>query len=508
MSSSIFFNIYQKTFEEAYTRILHHRKEGDFALAGVIDFELRDCYSKIHSIIKNENPLSSKENQIKQQVKKFIQSCGNAQDIYLIESKGQPLTAERQRHYLKSRYKNSHKKMFDYLILSKYLKAVRCDQKEVESVKKQFGIKNTSFTDITNKMDYNNQDTKKKIQLLKSLTKIWRPRKLEETTAKMKMIHNSLKAALECRSRSNQICYLDNLAGPKESLELILNSHGESELPAASEISVGEAQGKRAYMEDASFCIENENRILAGVFDGHGGNLVSNFICLNFRDQFDRVLEKCKGNIHTAFEKIFYEIQEKLLKDKLIECFGVGSTAVVSYIDKKTGLVYTATLGDSEANIYRVIKEKMKSICLSPIRNWGSQKDANRMAIYRKDPDFAEKWPKNRDPKTLRSGLLSGVNVSRAFGDFKYTGKPKKPLVISKPKITLNKMKRGDILVLACDGLKDYVPEREIIKCLEMSLDETNGQSFKNIAKVLVSNAIKKWKSQDNVTVIVIKIPD
>lgn len=61
---------------------------------------------------------------------------------------------------------------------------------------------------------------------------------------------------------------------------------------------------------------------------------------------------------------------------------------------------------------------------------------------------------------------MNGINVRRAIGDVGLTENPEEPVVIHKSKITMNKLQPGDTLILGCDGLKDYVPENEIVDIL------------------------------------------
>ncbi|NGX47794.1 MAG: hypothetical protein K1000chlam3_01177, partial [Chlamydiae bacterium] len=112
-----------------------------------------------------------------------------------------------------------------------------------------------------------------------------------------------------------------------------------------------DAQGLRLTMEDAHFYKEMEKGTLTGVFDGHGGSKVSAYASKEFQNRFPKALKEANGNVHQAFEKVIDEIHLKVAQYSAWD--HEGSTAVVCYIDKETHQIYTATLGDSEANIYR-----------------------------------------------------------------------------------------------------------------------------------------------------------
>lgn len=262
---------------------------------------------------------------------------------------------------------------------------------------------------------------------------------------------------------------------------------------------VAEAQGPRPQMEDAHFYYEMDDGILTGVFDGHGGKEVSAFAAEKFQEYFPKVLE-AEGNVHTAFEKVIHHIHQDVVKNSSWNA--MGSTAVVSYIDKSKQRVYTATLGDSEATIYRKVNMgfSVQAIPLSIVSDWES--DISRLADAF-GARLVALWKRyvNYQTKAIRSHLYQGVNVSRAIGDVKETGSPLRPLVIHKPEITVSKICKGDKLVLACDGLYDFLSEDEIKAVIRSSPKD-------NVATDLMKAALGKMdsKQNDNVTVLAIDV--
>ncbi len=311
---------------------------------------------------------------------------------------------------------------------------------------------------------------------------------------------------------------------------------------------IAEDQGPRPEMEDARFYSETENAILAGVFDGHSGEGMADHACAQFQSRFFASLQAHNHDVYTTFNDLIREIH-----DEVKEGIGKyqGTTAVVTYIDKQTKTIYTATLGDSEANIYRRNGQSMVSIPLSCVRDWGSKKDAARLEGCHNLPEGSVKNFLTKNPgkqKYIRSGgipsddpyePLTGVNVSRAMGDGIHGTKEGKTLISQKPKITMSTLQQGDIVVLSCDGLKDYVKEDKIAAVIDERVnhskeaaqrlarlnqraqDSSNiweslcilvsriinfiSELFqKNIAKALVSEAVKI--GFDNITVIAIEV--
>ncbi|NGX27589.1 MAG: hypothetical protein K940chlam6_01527, partial [Chlamydiae bacterium] len=270
-------------------------------------------------------------------------------------------------------------------------------------------------------------------------------------------------------------------------------------------------------MEDAHFYKEMEKGTLTGVFDGHGGSKVSAYASAEFQKRFPKALKEANGNVHQAFGKVIDQIHQNVANYSAWN--HEGSTAVVCYIDKETHQIYTATLGDSEANIYRKSgQDGITSIPLSCVRDWLSPKDLNRLiSIYGKKTVMSFVKKVGSQAKHIRSQLAYGVNVARAIGDVENTGEPGQPRVIHKPKITVNQLRQGDVLILACDGLKDFVPEQEIAKIVANRPSQSlnffqkffyGQQEPKFLARQLVDAALKEMdrRLNDNVTVVAIEV--
>lgn len=252
----------------------------------------------------------------------------------------------------------------------------------------------------------------------------------------------------------------------------------------------------RDSMEDAHFCISIEKGILLGVFDGHGGCEVANYISTAFQEHFSSFLTQANNNVHLAFEFLFDNVEKELLKRE--DFTYQGSTALLSFIDKKND-VFTATLGDSEANIYRKVDENLVSIPLSVLRDWSCPKEAKRAALALGRPSIEQSWPLTEEAKTLR---FQGINISRTLGDLCIkTSAPNGPGIIHKPKITIFHLEHDDLLVLATDGLKSFVPEIEVLRALG-TLNPSE-----NAAERLGSLALSKMNRHvgDNIAIVALK---
>jgi len=304
-----------------------------------------------------------------------------------------------------------------------------------------------------------------------------------------KMMKNSLKAIVEHQKK-------EEVPGSYITVEELGKQIEELESGKAPSLKITYEHhddiGDRSDMQDTHFYVEKDTSMLLGVFDGHGGGKVSDFARDYFRANFYKVLNIC-GNVHLTFEYLFHKIQQEIEKNENIR--ENGSTAVICFVDKINNLVYTATLADSEANLYREIGGQTKSIPLSCVRDWGCKKEVAR-AIKSGNPTAINEWPKIKDPKER---YYNGLNLSRTLGDTSSRGPINRPGIIGKPKMTVGKFKEDDVLILACDGLKDFVKEETIIK--EVAANKSKKDV--NLAKHLVEIAVKH--GDDNCTVLAVK---
>ena len=301
--------------------------------------------------------------------------------------------------------------------------------------------------------------------------------------------------------------------------------------PLSLRVKIAEDQGPRPTMEDAHFMQKlDSGNVLTGVFDGHGGYQISEYANNRFPALFSFYLQENGGNVRKAFEDTMVEIDREIPEGG---CYDrMGTTAVVSYIDQTTHLIYTATLGDSEANIYRKDAEgNLKSIPLSCVRDFGSKKDRQRLETAWGSDIVAACFERARGregTKSVRSYLSHGVNVARAIGDRCVASRGDVQIISRKPKITVNQLMKGDVLVNACDGLKDYASEGTIVKTLSDQYDDLSKMGILDIflswvlwiftlgcygntvspAEKLVSLAKEEMGSEagDNITISLIEV--
>ncbi len=300
-------------------------------------------------------------------------------------------------------------------------------------------------------------------------------------------------------------------------------------------------------MEDASFHIDRKEALIAGIFDGHGGKDVAEKARQLVKKWLFGAWLGAGKNPWIAFETVINKIHEEVIEAE--ELNDMGSTALICFIDKETNLLFTATVGDSEATVYRRSQGTIKALPVSLLGDWKDPEEALRASIALGNEKIAMNWPRATPPNLLRypcpfwkeetpiypfyqekDGIITygrsafgSINLSRAIGDKRYLGSKEKPILLHNPKITACRLKQGDILLLACDGLrecnigrKECMQEEEIIREIELHQQELTQQQVdeeeglyqstivESLAQRLTNCAIERNGSEDNVTTIVI----
>ncbi len=225
------------------------------------------------------------------------------------------------------------------------------------------------------------------------------------------------------------------------------------------EWGVAACRGWRETMEDRHTAIINDNSKQAffAIYDGHGGHQVAEYLQQEFYHFFLSIIQKSpvvEDALKTAFVQYDARLRQKT------DIGQAGSTAVVVYlVDNKA---YIAWAGDSRAVIVRGNKIVYQTRDHKPIKE--------------DNPSEYERCKEN----VWRSRLYGQLAVSRAFGDFtpvRSTAKHDDPdeqryksyplsqaldALIVEPEVIVCDLQLGDIIVMACDGLWDKIPNEKL----------------------------------------------
>lgn len=246
--------------------------------------------------------------------------------------------------------------------------------------------------------------------------------------------------------------------------------------------------------EDRFFVFETDDYVVGCVFDGFSGIAAANLAKMHFENSFHRKFVKNNGDFKKTVQDLFNKIQAEA--EKTSDCIEAGTTACVTLIDKRTGLIVSGSVGDSETFVYDVEAENcFPSSCKS---DWTTKKDFKRaLGLYAENPDayeFQGFWSK-RMPRHSKTYRVNERNNSSALGatsaDFlSRTGE-----------FTLNSVKSGNIVIMASDGLWDYLEQNKIAKIVKQHQD-----NLEKMAEALTTKAVENMGFKgDNVTVLIFK---
>ena len=305
-------------------------------------------------------------------------------------------------------------------------------------------------------------------------------------------------------------------------------------------------QGWRYRMDDAHInSLSNSNLDIFGVFDGHGGKEVSQFVKNHFIQEFmtnqntklenfqnslietflkmDELLKTRKGKLELIqlhkLSKKEDEEQDKKNRNKkknFYEIFApkkaencdiakiTGCTACVCIINEKSKIMYFANAGDSRAVICK--------------------KGIGYQMTHDHKPDLSKE--KNRIYKSrgwVNVGRINGnLNLSRSLGDFEYKQdknlNPKEQIISAFPEINIEIIDDScEFIIIACDGIWDCLTPQEACNYVRNRLyDEKTGLPKNNIkiSKIIeemmdevISDDLTKENGigSDNMTCIIIQ---
>ena len=235
----------------------------------------------------------------------------------------------------------------------------------------------------------------------------------------------------------------------------------------------------RDYMEDKSRVIQNingdKNSHLFCLFDGHGGDNVSQFLQENFYKYFKEICPIT--NPEEQFKELFRILD---LKIKDLNLLSMGATACIIYITKENGkrVVYSANIGDTRSLLI-------------------SFNDYKRLSYDHRATDSNEYNRIIKSGGIVFAGRVYGsLMLSRAFGDWEL----KSYGVISEPYVTKTHISDNDkYIIIASDGVWDTLDDSDVY---EMSKNIDNS---KDLCNKIVEKSLDKG-SMDNISCFVINL--
>lgn len=274
------------------------------------------------------------------------------------------------------------------------------------------------------------------------------------------------------------------------------------------QVGLAGLQGLRPSMEDAhihgKFPLPNGTKVpFFGLYDGHGGDQVAHaladqlhFALMEGIYSADLHKDRFRKEVIQEFNRkkknyVEYSIESRIVKRELKKTFerlnknlkkemNSGSTALISWI--KDNKLWVANVGDSRAVLAgkgaRELSEDAKPILgkfQKRIHKEGGMVNPHNYRV---------------------NGILA---VARAFGD-RNIG----PGISCSPKVVflyMDQVEKGDILILACDGIWDVMSSH--VAATFVQSKRVEGKSLNEIANLLAEEAIKQG-STDNCSVMLI----
>ena len=307
-------------------------------------------------------------------------------------------------------------------------------------------------------------------------------------------------------------------------------------------------QGWRRTMEDSHLVAldlgENKETHIFGVFDGHGGNEVAEYVKNHFVETFINNENYKKNNIKMALKETFllldrklqskeamkeltktheifvkeYNLDQKENENENIEnnnlnnsddyidnlAYNIGCTCNILVIHKN--ILFFANAGDSRSVL---------------LKNKG---EVNSMSTDHK-PELPNEF--NRIKKAggkILEGRVNGLlNLSRSIGDFQFKNrrdlKQEDQIVTCNPDIIFeNRSKNDDFVVMGCDGvwecitntgISEYIYDKENNSKIYKNGNEKIDLNLVEILEELFERIIAKDENEengcDNMTAILIQ---
>lgn len=253
-------------------------------------------------------------------------------------------------------------------------------------------------------------------------------------------------------------------------------------------------QGRRPNMEDRHVATQvSDEEKLVGVFDGHGGIGAAEYAAATLTQNFKT------NKAQTTTEKLikaFETTDKNFLTGYQFQKDDSGTTAVVAVVNRATKKITIAHAGDSRALLIRNGKKMYATKDHKP------NTLEERQRIERSGGSVLTNNKGGRvvymNPRKPMDGV-SLLAVSRAIGDRKH----KTVGVIATPDIREIGTQKGDIVVLACDGVFDVMSNQEVVNFVNKKFDQQENPT--SIARALVSEAYNK-NSRDNISALIVQI--
>lgn len=277
--------------------------------------------------------------------------------------------------------------------------------------------------------------------------------------------------------------------------------------------ATSDMQGFRKEMQDSRLCnlLLDQRTAIFGVFDGHRGHEVSEFVSRHFTKELLKTPAYRDGRMPDALRDTFMVMDELLLtvegQKELVriskglpdeyqvevnEPILAGCTAIVALI--RDNELFVANAGDSRC----VLSSQGKAIDMSSDHKPDNIEENERIL--------------NAGGHVENGRVMGNLNLSRSIGDLDFKANRALPahmqMIISMPDISFQHLtENDDFLILACDGIWDVFTSQQAVDLVNKKIKK---KQLGIIAEEFLDNCLitgmktKDSRGSDNMTVIIV----
>lgn len=274
-----------------------------------------------------------------------------------------------------------------------------------------------------------------------------------------------------------------------------------------------EMQGWRLSMEDSkiiNLCFD-DSAMLFGVFDGHGGCEVAQFVARHFSFHLMNNDYYKNKEIEQALISTFLRMDDLMKSEDSIKELmrisrglppnypikkpvlnqTVGCTALISLI--RDSELYVANAGDCRC----VLSRGGQALDLSQDHKPTLKNEKARIV--------------NAGGNVVEGRINRGLNLSRAIGDFSYKSNaklsPNQQMVIAEPEICKILLQQNDqFLIMACDGVWERLKSQDCVDFVNKKIDQLPlSKIAEEILEYCLAPSAINGVGCDNMTIIIVR---
>ena len=308
----------------------------------------------------------------------------------------------------------------------------------------------------------------------------------------------------------------DFLSSPKMEKEFF---SGENEILKYGLCSM---QGWRRTMEDTHLIKlnvgTNNNTHIFGIFDGHGGREVANYVKNHFTDIFLNSEKYKKGNIKDAIKETYLQLDKNLetkeaMKELTIDHFEFNKQYKIEENEnenefntlKKEYIENIAYTIGCTANILIIYNNELYFANCGDTRSILLKKgEVYKMSIDHK-PELPNEYSRIRKAGcNINEGRINGLlNLSRSIGDFQFKLrkdlKQEEQAVTCNPDILFeNKSDYDDFIVIGCDGVWECISNEGMNGFIYDKFKNSNNVNLCDIISEIFDRGISKNGNEEN----------